>query len=287
MNMYCGLKLAVIAILFTHSYAAVCPNAVCASVPFNPEPGQVSGIAAFEYEGSGPNVPANWAKLDCKSGKYAIFGGCSYCVDNECGGMKQSPIDVKPATNVSFVWVPEVSFDLSVNASVGYTMGKGAYSLGCAELGTCGSISIGSDKYDMLQLHTHQKSEHSLDGVLYDTEVHTVHIRDSKHLLVIGQLFKTGNASVELQKYIDAATAKSSTVLNILDLYGGSIDKENIVLYEGSLTTPPCSETVRWAVHTKILTASEEQIAALFKLAGGKIDNRPVQPMNGRKLVAL
>lgn len=285
--MYRGVTLAVLAIVFSFSDASDCPNAVCASVPFNPEPGQVSGIAAFEYEGSGPNVPANWAKLDCKSGKYAIFGGCSYCTGNECGGKKQSPIDVRPAVNQSFAWVPEVSFDLSTGANVTYTMGKGAYSLGCEKLGTCGSISIGSDKYDMLQLHTHQKSEHAINAVLYDTEVHTVHIRDSQHLLVIGQLFTVGKASVELQKYIDAATGKGSTTLNILDLYGGSIDKANLVLYEGSLTTPPCSESVRWVVHTKILTASEEQIAALFKLAGGKIDNRPVQPLNGRNLVTL
>lgn len=285
--MYSGVTLLVLALVFSFSDANVCPNAVCANVPFNPEPGQVSGIAAFEYEGNGPNVPANWAKLDCKNGKYAIFGGCSYCTSNECGGKKQSPIDIKPTTNVSFAWVPEVSFDLATGANVTYTMGKGAYSLGCDKLGTCGSISIGADKYDMLQLHTHQKSEHSIEGVLYDTEVHTVHIRDGKHLLVIGQLFTIGNASVELQKYIDASTSMGSTTLNILELYGGSIDRSNLVLYEGSLTTPPCSETVRWVVHTKILTASEAQIAALFKFAGGKIDNRPVQPMNDRILVQL
>ncbi len=51
--------------------------------------------------------------------------------------------------------------------------------------------------------------------------------------------------------------------------------------YPGSLTTPPCSEGVRWLVMQQPITMSEEQIAALRK-AIGFANNRPVQPLNAR-----
>ena len=54
--------------------------------------------------------------------------------------------------------------------------------------------------------------------------------------------------------------------------------------YNGSLTTPPCSEGVRWIVLQEHLTASAEQIAA-FKARIGEASNRPVQPDYARLIV--
>ena len=54
--------------------------------------------------------------------------------------------------------------------------------------------------------------------------------------------------------------------------------------YDGSLTTPPCSEGVKWFVLTQPAAVSAEQIAAYTTLHGGNA--RPVQPMNARKFIA-
>ena len=52
--------------------------------------------------------------------------------------------------------------------------------------------------------------------------------------------------------------------------------------YVGSLTTPPCSEGVRWQVLKQPVEVSKAQIAAFRKLYS--MNARPVQPLNGRKV---
>ena len=51
--------------------------------------------------------------------------------------------------------------------------------------------------------------------------------------------------------------------------------------FSGSLTTPPCTEGVRWLVLKQPVIASGEQIDEL-KRAVGHANNRPLQPLNAR-----
>ena len=50
--------------------------------------------------------------------------------------------------------------------------------------------------------------------------------------------------------------------------------------YSGSLTTPPCTEKVKWAILTTPVSLSNEQITRFRHVING--NNRPVQPFNGR-----
>jgi carbonic anhydrase len=50
--------------------------------------------------------------------------------------------------------------------------------------------------------------------------------------------------------------------------------------FMGSLTTPPCSDGVRWQVLKQPVELSKKQIAAFQKLY--KMNARPVQALNGR-----
>ena len=52
--------------------------------------------------------------------------------------------------------------------------------------------------------------------------------------------------------------------------------------YSGSLTTPPCSEGVRWIIMSTPIEASQAQIEALRAIISN--NNRPVQPLHGRAL---
>ena len=58
--------------------------------------------------------------------------------------------------------------------------------------------------------------------------------------------------------------------------------KRSYWAFEGSLTTPPCSEEVQWHVLKEAVEMSKEQIAAFKKLY--PMNARPVQALNGRVL---
>ena len=64
------------------------------------------------------------------------------------------------------------------------------------------------------------------------------------------------------------------------------IDKNvtNYYRYNGSLTTPPCSEGVIWIVKRDRVTVSKPQVAALVKVLGHP-NNRPLQPSNARLVI--
>ena len=70
--------------------------------------------------------------------------------------------------------------------------------------------------------------------------------------------------------------------LENLDLDTGDIrpPPESYYRYMGSLTTPPCSENVKWIVSAEIREIAPEQMAKI--VARLPENNRPVQPLNGR-----
>ncbi|MCB9983250.1 MAG: carbonic anhydrase family protein [Rhodospirillales bacterium] len=138
--------------------------------------------------------------------------------------------------------------------------------------------------YNLLQLHFHTPSEHYLDGAPYPMEVHFVHKADDGTLAVIGAMMKIGahnpviegiwqNAPIEAggSKHID------SVEINAADLMPVSLEYYK---YDGSLTTPPCSEGVRWHVLKEPIEISEMQLKAFQALF--PVNARPVQSLNER-----
>jgi len=55
--------------------------------------------------------------------------------------------------------------------------------------------------------------------------------------------------------------------------------------YQGSLTTPPCSETVHWYVLATPMPVTAQMIKTFKALFPSPMNNRPVQSLNGRTVL--
>lgn len=150
------------------------------------------------------------------------------------------------------------------------------------------TLSSGIARYKLLQVHFHTPSEETIYGVHYPMVAHFVHVDYAGNLAVLGVLFEEGAPNPELAKIVHAAPAHEEgahPVAGVTFNPAGLLPANLAVYrYEGSLTTPPCSEGVHWHVATHPVTASADQIAAIHAIVG---DNaRPIQPRYGRMLVA-
>jgi len=57
--------------------------------------------------------------------------------------------------------------------------------------------------------------------------------------------------------------------------------KDKVFAYEGSLTNPPCTESVKWRIFKKPIIISKNQMNKIIKLAlFNKSNNRPLQKFN-------
>lgn len=138
--------------------------------------------------------------------------------------------------------------------------------------------------FQMKQLQFHAPSEHTVKGKFYPLEAQFMHANSKGEQSVIAILFEEGEANaalqhllVQLPKDVGKPIALKSRVLPS-ELMP---QKRTYYRFSGSLTTPPCTEGVRWVLMKAPMTASKDQIEA-FKQALQGPNNRPVQSLNGR-----
>jgi carbonic anhydrase len=141
--------------------------------------------------------------------------------------------------------------------------------------------------YRLVEFHFHSPSENQWHGQSYPMEIHFVHQGKRGHVAVIGVFVKGGKENPTLEtiiRHLPQQEGKAFPIkgeqINPLDLMPSVKDHYD---FAGSLTTPPCTEGVRWIVMADAITASPAQIVQLRKAAGGA-NARPVQPLNGRTI---
>lgn len=146
-------------------------------------------------------------------------------------------------------------------------------------------LEFNGQSYELKQFHFHSPSEHILNERQYPLEVHFVH-SSPKGLMVVGVFFKVGAENATLKKIWEKAPstpgqAQAALTLNALAFLPSSPE---FFTYQGSLTTPPCSENVRWVVMAQPVEASASQLQFMQKLLG-TTNNRPVQALDGREIL--
>ncbi|NOU24076.1 MAG: carbonic anhydrase family protein [Methylotenera sp.] len=148
-------------------------------------------------------------------------------------------------------------------------------------------LALDNAAFQMKQVHFHSPSENTIRGKSFPLEAHFVHADAKGNLTVIGVMYTEGKANTALAKLWEQLPNEISEPIELKNrVIPSDLIPENRSYYRfsGSLTTPPCSEGVRWLLMKNPLTVSKEQIEA-FKHAVHHNNNRPVQALNGRVIV--
>jgi carbonic anhydrase len=184
-----------------------------------------------------------------------------------CGkGLKQSPIELIPS---EFDRVPKVYFNylptnfLKIND-------HGNFKFFPQESNT---IEFEGTEYNLAEFHFHVPAEHKVRGKTYPMEVHFVNKSKDGKAVAIGVFFELGKTNKNIKKLLQTLRQNPYNLI--------PSDKFSY-RYEGSLTTPPCSEGLNWVVYKTPITISREQLKK-FRFRDGPT-NRAIHPRNGRKV---
>uniref|UniRef100_A0A3P9NPT1 Carbonic anhydrase n=1 Tax=Poecilia reticulata TaxID=8081 RepID=A0A3P9NPT1_POERE len=240
------------------------------------------------------NVPEKWA------------GG-----NVDCGGKSQSPINIVTRKTVKDERLTPIEFK-NYQQTFKNSLTNNGHSVK-VNIPITSTISGGdlSTTYKAVQFHLHwgkdggPGSEHTIDGEQYPMELHIVHmkssyadlttaLRDPNGVAVLGFFYEVSKSPNRMYDTIingvQSVASKSSFSLPSISLAQLIPPEQKLTSYyryRGSLTTPPCSESVVWTVFETPIPLSMDQMKAFstvqFYDGTSMVNNfRPVQPLNGR-----
>ena len=243
---------------FTHALLAATLTALNGSA--------ISGEALPEWSyDKGATSPDHWGELT------PAFEACSQ-------GSYQSPIDIRNPVKAD---LPALKFNYNklepAFTNNGHTV---QVNVPAGQI-----LSIGSDRYVLQQFHFHTPSEEAFNGKRAAMVAHFVHKNATGQLLVVAVLLQAGKSNAAYGPIFSHLPRPGENIsVKGLQLELPSLLPTSLTYYtySGSLTTPPCSEGVRWVVMQQPVTIGQEQIKAFRSLF--QANARPVQALNGREV---
>ena len=225
---------------------------------------QEAKIPAHDWSYSGHEGPGRWGDINPENAACKL-------------GQLQSPIDIRntrkaPLPALTFKYNPSALRITNNGHTIQVTYDPGSF------------VVVGDKRYELQQFHFHHPSEERIEGKAYDMVVHLVHADGEGHLTVVAVLLRSGGTNPVIQKlweYLPSEKGNERTVVgmrvNATNLLPHSL---GYYTFEGSLTTPPCSEGVTWFVLKNPREVSPAQVTTFSKLYPNNA--RPTQPLNGR-----
>jgi carbonic anhydrase len=270
------------------------------------QPASALNAPAWDYESSGECGPHNWM-VHCTDGAKGTF--CTLVEKLN----QQSPIDLTLPKCVAVPGVDSlkfVNYETEISGKMVHT-GHSVQFLPDARIDAPEIYGGELDQhYRFIQYHYHWSqndsngSEHSLDGKFFPAELHLVHqgVDDPSKLAVLG-IFLQLPTTPENEVSAEALKPDAEALPHILQFpqktlcpkqkLQSKLPKSTTCFcrYQGSLTTPPCTENVTWTVFTEPVTITREQLSILrsvrdFRGQLVQCNCRPVQSLNGRSVLA-
>jgi len=198
-------------------------------------------------------------------------------------GSNQSPIDIKGS--LLDANLPPIKF--KYNMLTPGTVKNNGHTVQ-VDMWSGGVITVDDIEFKLKQFHFHTPSENKINGQSFPLEAHFVHLSEKNEIAVVAILFSPGvddptlkNLWEKLPMNAGDSVKAESDAMKRLEFEG---DLKNYYRFNGSLTTPPCTEGVRWIVMKQAFSVSKEQVEKLQQ-ALKQANNRPVQPLNARVIL--
>ena len=226
------------------------------------------GQGQVKWGYTGQEGPENWGNL---SPEYEV---CQ-------AGLQQSPIDLQQAVNAELSDLQIASKQVALKIqNNGHTIQ--------VNTDPGNTLTLDGTSFELIQFHFHHPSEHVVESKPYPMEVHFVHRSEAGTFAVLGVFLKEGQENRVLNPIWDAMSSQEQPEASNL---GTTIEISNLLptnqstyRYFGSLTTPPCSELVRWMVFEEPIEVSKAQIEKFKQIF--PLNARPIQPLNRRFLLS-
>ncbi len=220
--------------------------------------------AAHEWDYGRDLGPGHWGELKPE------FALCKT-------GHRQSPIDVEKVRKGD---LPSLAFDYHPSplriVDNGHTI--------MVDYAPGSFLRVGDRQYALKQFHFHRPSEERIHGRRYEMSVHLVHADAAGQLAVVAILLENGREQPLLRElWNDLPTEKGKEEVHAdvqIDVTRLLPSDRGYYTFEGSLTTPPCSESVTWYVLKQPVSVSTEEVERFSKLY--RDNARPVQALNDR-----
>jgi len=216
---------------------------------------------------TGHNTPDKWGSL---SEKY-----------RECGtGLNQSPVNITHSIHGNLPPLsPSYTSDSNYIVDNGHTVQ--------VNMADGGTVEIDGILFELKQFHFHAPSENHIEGKAFPLEGHFVNLDKDGKIAVLAIMFEEGEENKELAKFWNNMPTKAGEIrtLKLPQIANALLPKnKHYYRFSGSLTTPPCTEGVRWFVFKETLSISKEQVAKFHEIIRGD-NNRPIQPLDARIIV--
>ena len=232
--------------------------------------GQINAQATTPWDYEGKRGALNWGRLD------PAYRTCSQ-------GHEQAPIDIRGAhlnkalQPIEFHYIAGPVTLTNDGHSIVARVNAGSY------------MVAGGVRYELVEYDFHHPSESAVKGKLSDMEVHLMHrSADGKLAVIAVRLLEdpgSPNAALAtLWEHLPKTAGATEKITDMVNAGGLLPADRGYWSYMGSLSTPPCTEGVRWFVFEQELSLSRDQLRAFAALF--RVNTRPLQDPHGRRIEA-